>query len=294
MARKKGNQQKKGDPNSGSELPNKRERAKASEIKVLQEEELLKNYSGVTSTDSVDNKDHVVAEMKSKQKYAKSPRRTEEVVDRTQVEEQPETHTGDCNTNISAAEGLHSNEKDDMTSSTCYSTKISESSFSFSQNGSQNDTVEHVEFSYTLILRHLRSLGQSTVKASTEWLERHKPLLINTRTSVLKACHFVQVKVEHACPIILKWIMHFVNIVLLLFMVWLDYTLRGIDSFLRMGTTSFFSVVWCSALSITAMVGIFKFLLVLVSTSLCFIQMHDFFLFSIFLLFKLLALLLLN
>jgi DnaJ family protein C protein 14 len=46
-------------------------------------------------------------------------------------------------------------------------------------------------------------------------------------------------------------------------MVWLDCALRGIDSFLRMGTTSFFSVIWFSIFSVIAMVGMLKFLIVL-------------------------------
>ncbi|KAL3508205.1 hypothetical protein ACH5RR_033587 [Cinchona calisaya] len=265
MARKKGNQQNKAVPRTGSELPSKQERANASEFEVLHEEELLKNHSSVTSTESIDNKHRVEAETKSKHKPRKSPRRTEEVVGRTQIEERPQTDAGDCNKNVSAAEGLHSIERDDMPSNTCYNTKNSESSFSLSPNElhSEDATREDVDFSYTSILRRLRSLGLSTLKASIEWMERHKPLFITARTSVLKACHYVQVKIEHAYPMILKWIMHFVNIMLLLFMVWLDCTLRGFDSFLRMGTTSFFSVVWCSVLSVIAMVGIFKFLLVL-------------------------------
>ncbi|XP_027164857.1 uncharacterized protein LOC113765005 [Coffea eugenioides] len=265
MARKKGNQQKKPVPSTGSELPAKCERANASEIKVLHEEQLLRNHSDVNSKEGIDNKRHVQAETKGKQQSRKFPRRTEEVVNRKQVEEKPETDAGDCNTTVSAAESLHSMGKDDVPSNTCHSTKNSESSFAYSLNGMHNgdDTMEKVEFSYILILKCLRSLVLSTLKASTEWMERHRPLLITMRASILKACHYVQVKIEQAFPVVLKWIMHFVNIMLLLFMVWLDCTLRGIDSFLRMGTTSFFSVLWCSVLSVTAMVGIFKFLIVL-------------------------------
>ncbi|KAL3505599.1 hypothetical protein ACH5RR_030981 [Cinchona calisaya] len=187
----------------------------------------------------------------------------EEVGNRTQVEERPHTDAIDCITTVSAAEGLHSMEKVDVPSNTYHSTKNSESSFAYSLNGVCSGDDTNVEFSYTLILRWLRTLGLSIMKASTEWVERHKPLLVTTRTNILKACHYVQVKIAHAYPVILKWIMHFVNMMLLLFMLWLDCTLRGIDSFLRMGTTSFFSLLWCSVLSITAMVGIFKFFMVL-------------------------------
>jgi DnaJ family protein C protein 14 len=72
-------------------------------------------------------------------------------------------------------------------------------------------------------------------------------------------------KVEQAYPIVLKWLMHIGSIMLLISMVWLDCTLRGIDSFLRMGTTSFFSVIWFGIFSVIAMVGMLKFLIVLVS-----------------------------
>lgn len=59
--------------------------------------------------------------------------------------------------------------------------------------------------------------------------------------------------------------MHIGNLMLLLYMVWLDCSLRGIDPFLRVGTTSFFSIVWCSVLSLIGMVGVGKFLVILVS-----------------------------
>lgn len=265
MARKKGNQQKKPVPGTASELPTKHERDNASEIKVLHEEQLLRNHSDVNSKESIDNKHHAQAETKGKEKSRKFPSRMEEVTNRKQVEEKPVTDAGDCSTTASAAESFYSMGKDDMLSNTYHSTKNSESSFSYSLNGMHNgdDTMEHVEFSYILILRRLRSLVLSILKASTEWMERRRPLLITMTANILKFCHYVQVKIEQAFPIVLKWIVHFVNIMLLLFMVWLDCTLRGIDSFLRMGTTSFFAVLWCSVLSVTAMVGIFKFLIVL-------------------------------
>ncbi|KAJ4842934.1 hypothetical protein Tsubulata_042331, partial [Turnera subulata] len=59
------------------------------------------------------------------------------------------------------------------------------------------------------------------------------------------------------------WLTQVWNIMLLLLMVWVDCTIRGIDSFFRLGTTSFFSVIWCSILSVIAMVGMSKFLIVL-------------------------------
>jgi len=51
---------------------------------------------------------------------------------------------------------------------------------------------------------------------------------------------------------------------LLLLTVWLDCNVRGFDSLLRLGTNSLLAVLWCSMLSIFAMIGIKKMLIFMV------------------------------
>jgi len=46
--------------------------------------------------------------------------------------------------------------------------------------------------------------------------------------------------------------------------VWLDCNVRGFDSLLRLGTNSLLAVLWCSMLSIFAMIGIKKMLIFMV------------------------------
>ncbi|KAK7412863.1 hypothetical protein VNO78_04563 [Psophocarpus tetragonolobus] len=123
--------------------------------------------------------------------------------------------------------------------------------------------VEKVELADNVIIRRLRLSMFSIFTAVSEWLTRQTPLFVSLRTMVFKACDSVRTKVVQAYPVVLKWLMHLGNILLLLSVFWLDCALRGIDSFVRMGTTSFFSVIWCSVFSVISMIGMLKFLAVL-------------------------------
>lgn len=117
------------------------------------------------------------------------------------------------------------------------------------------------------LIRRFRDLALSVLKEVGEWLKRKKPLFLTLTSNISEARVYAQMKLEQVYPIILRWLIHLANIMFLLFMIWLDCTLRGIDSFVRMGTTSFFSVVWCSVFSVIGMIGWLKFLSVLVSTA---------------------------
>lgn len=125
--------------------------------------------------------------------------------------------------------------------------------------------VENLELADNVMIRRLRLTASSIFTAANEWLTKQKPLFESCRSSILKARDNIRNKVEVAYPIVLKWLMHIGNIVLLLSLFWLDCAFRGIDSFVRMGTTSFFSVIWCSIFSVISMIGMLKFLVVLVS-----------------------------
>ncbi|XP_058075897.1 uncharacterized protein LOC131224645 [Magnolia sinica] len=115
---------------------------------------------------------------------------------------------------------------------------------------------------------NLKASALSILKTASIWLERQKPLFDALTTILSNACDYVRLKTEHAYPIIWRWLSHFGKLVLLLSMVWLDCSLRGLDSLLRLGTTSFFTVIWCSILSVIAMVGTSKFLIMMVTAGL--------------------------
>ncbi|GAB4842971.1 hypothetical protein Ancab_012949 [Ancistrocladus abbreviatus] len=125
------------------------------------------------------------------------------------------------------------------------------------------DVTKHVQFSYVVALESLRAFALSILKTSSDWVERQKPFFINVANNTQRACGCIRMKFLQVYPIVLRWLVHVGNILLLISMVWLDCTVRGVDSFLRLGTTSFLSIIWFSFLSVAAMTGVFKFLLVL-------------------------------
>lgn len=128
----------------------------------------------------------------------------------------------------------------------------------------REEGLGNVEYPETPFFKFIRTASLSVARSSADWVERHKPIFFALKSDILKGCDHLRTKIQIAKPIVFRWIRHLGNIMLLLFMVWLDCTVRGIDSFLRMGTTSFFLVLWCSVLSVIAMAGIGKVLLTLV------------------------------
>ncbi|XP_061352760.1 uncharacterized protein LOC133297610 [Gastrolobium bilobum] len=125
------------------------------------------------------------------------------------------------------------------------------------------NVIEKVELADNMIIWRLRLSVLSIFAAVTEWLTRQKPLLESLWTIIFKACYNLRTKIELAYPVVLKWLMHFGNIMLLISVFWLDCALRGVDSFVRMGTTAFFSVIWCSIFSVITMIGMLKFFVIL-------------------------------
>ncbi|KAG9457764.1 hypothetical protein H6P81_002272 [Aristolochia fimbriata] len=114
----------------------------------------------------------------------------------------------------------------------------------------------------------LGSSALSVLKVAAEWFEKQKPLFDAVLTVLASGHDYVRLKVDRFYPIIWPWVVHFGKLVLLLSLVWFDCSIRGLDSLLRLGTTSFFTVIWCSILSMMAMIGFFKFLIMLVIAAL--------------------------
>ncbi|KAG6431340.1 hypothetical protein SASPL_109419 [Salvia splendens] len=129
---------------------------------------------------------------------------------------------------------------------------------------SREEGLGNVEYPETAVFKFIRTAALSVARSSADWVERYKPTFAALKSDILNGRDHVRTKIQHAKPIVFRWIRHIGNIMLLLFMVWLDCTVRGMDSFLRMGTTSFFLILWCSVLSVIAMAGIGKFLLTMV------------------------------
>ncbi|KAI3871948.1 hypothetical protein MKW92_027255 [Papaver armeniacum] len=115
----------------------------------------------------------------------------------------------------------------------------------------------------TILGRNLGELVVSFLKVVNGWLERKKPLLTSITTILMDTRDYVRLKILQAYPIVCRWLMHLGNLVMLVSLVWLDCSLRGLGSFLRLGTTSFFAVIWCGIFSVFAMIGIWKFLMIM-------------------------------
>ncbi|KAF8394705.1 hypothetical protein HHK36_020922 [Tetracentron sinense] len=227
------------------------------------------NQPSSPSTERVNKSKYVGDEKKNKQKNGKFLGKEKSGMDGMQGLVQSMPHG--CNSedhveNISAVDT--SELRDNRTSlGSNHGSDYSKSSLGCSQNGlPTEDVMEGLGSSDTVVGRIGRSFGASALsilKTANRWLERQKPLFTTLTTIIFNTRDYVQLKTEQAYPIVRRWFVHFGNIMLLLSMVWLDCTLRGLDSFLRLGTTSFFSVIWCSILSVIAMIGISKFLMVM-------------------------------
>ncbi|KAL4579227.1 hypothetical protein LXL04_015365 [Taraxacum kok-saghyz] len=270
MARK-GNQQKNGlDGNgttsnqkkglqSGSAMPNKKGKGNINNLKDSKKEELPNNTPpNISVTDSL-----------HKKKSNKSGRQTK-------VENQPTAGTStlehseprdgtseDRTADMSATGTSCLEEEKHASDNFIHKSKNRKSNTAHSINGFDEDGLpETIELPEALGVKYLKTFMLSVSKASSEWLERHKPLFDVLVTKILISREYVRVKVKYAYPIVMKWLTHFFNILLLVSMVWLDCMLRGIDSVVRMGTTSFFTVIWCSIFSVVAMIGMLKFVTV--------------------------------
>ncbi|XP_011100725.1 uncharacterized protein LOC105178865 [Sesamum indicum] len=225
--------------------------------------DLPNDSHSMSSTKSISDMDHVQDGKKSKKKSRKSQRRERKSMDET-VKANVVPCNGDTEvdkSNISTAEASNIEDRSDLPH-----VPILNNMNIFGNLSDTPDTEEGLgkaEFPETVVFKYLRTAALSVARSSADWVVRHKPTFVALKSKTLKARDHVRMKIQRAQPIIFRWIVHIGNILLLLFMVWLDCALRGIDSFLRMGTTSFFSVVWCSVLSVIAMVGIAKFLLAL-------------------------------
>ncbi|KAL7594237.1 hypothetical protein Lser_V15G31395 [Lactuca serriola] len=268
MARK-GNQQKngldgstsnhkKGGLQSGTAMPNKKGKGNASNLKDAKREELSNDTPpNISVTDSL-----------HKKKTNKSGRHikveTQGTAGTSSVEQlEPRDVTEDCSADMATTGSSCLEEEKWSSANGINGSKNRKSNSAHSLNGLDEDGLrESVELPETLGVKYLKTFVLSVSQASTEWFERHKPLFDILVTKILISREYVRMKIKYAYPIVLKWLTHFFNILLLLSMVWLDCVLRGIDSVIRMGTTSFFTVIWCSIFSVVAMIGMLKFITV--------------------------------
>ncbi|XP_044486649.1 uncharacterized protein LOC123211806 isoform X2 [Mangifera indica] len=269
MARK-GNQQKNGlnrhrkkGSNSGSAVPDMTGWGRDSNVKVFPQEDLPDgNHQGIPFVDSASKAHHAGDENKRKQNCGASPRKEKQGTDLQGIERSVSSK-GNCSDEIGNISLMQTPNIREVIA--CRGRKHGKSGLGCLLNGLHfKNAMEDVKLPDNALVRSLRAHVLSKLKAAFELLERLMPLFVSLTTNFYNALDYVRIMFQQVYPVVLIFLKHLASVLLLLSMVWLDCALRGIDSFLRMGTTSFFSVIWCSILSVIAMVGMSKFLMVLV------------------------------
>ncbi|KAL6522916.1 hypothetical protein OROHE_016763 [Orobanche hederae] len=216
----------------------------------------------IPTTKNVNDMDHVQNGKNSNKKSKKSKRKEKKAVTDTVAGHAVPTHG---NIEVDKTDDLDM--RDGVEFPHNYSLDNTNSYENLSSGRHNEEEMENAEYPETLVFKSIRNAALSIARSSADWIEMHKPTFVTLKSSVLKARDHVRMKIQKVQPIIFRWIVHFGNLMLLLFMVWLDCTLRGIDSFLRMGTTSFFSIIWCTVLSVISIFGIGKFLFALAAVA---------------------------
>lgn len=270
MARK-GNRQKyrKGVSDSGSGLLNENENSNLTEVEGKNAEEPFNgNLSGISLTESLNNTHESEGKKKSKHNTRRSLKRENEGTDTVLIAEETGPEGSDAGILQShKSSGVDPESREGVETSPHSSNHSDNSKGCFGHLGLDGDnTLENFKASIMVVFRNLMTLALSLSKVSIQWLERWKPFLDPLKSNLVVATGYVQEKVQQAYPIVVRWIMHFGNIMLLLSMVWLDCALRGLESFLCMGMTSILSVIWCGVLSLIAAAK-FKFLLILAAVT---------------------------
>lgn len=82
-----------------------------------------------------------------------------------------------------------------------------------------------------------------------EWIKQQKPLY-------LRATDYVGVAVKQNWPIISTWSMHCARSFMWVSGLWLECSLRGLKSLLRLSSTAYFLLLWCSFLSMSSISGL--------------------------------------
>lgn len=102
------------------------------------------------------------------------------------------------------------------------------------------------------------------IEESKLLLERNRPAITTFMAIVHKGHDYVCSKIKYTYPICRAWMFSAGKLILLLLAVWFNCNIRGFDSLLRLGTNSLLTVLWCSTLSVFAMIGLKKMLILMV------------------------------
>lgn len=108
----------------------------------------------------------------------------------------------------------------------------------------------------------------SLVEQFLEWIQQQKHLYLATKTATLKAADYVRFLVVQNWPIIYSWSVYFGRLLLVMAKKWLDCSLRGMGSLIRLSSAAYHVLLWCTVLSTTSMSGL---LFVLISLGIAYL-----------------------
>ncbi|KAL9260480.1 DnaJ homolog subfamily C member 14-like protein [Drosera capensis] len=132
-----------------------------------------------------------------------------------------------------------------------------------SSGSSRDDVVRNAHIYYLQLLQSANAFALSFGKKLSAWVERHRPFIDGVTNHMWSGRDYLRMRFLQIYPIVLRWLVHVGNIILIVLVLWLDSALRGMGSIVNMGTTSFLLILWCSILSLVMMIGFIKCFLVL-------------------------------
>ena len=101
---------------------------------------------------------------------------------------------------------------------------------------------ESMENGMDVISQHLEWNGNDKSKGScavtlfrqaSEWIQQQKPVLMAFHAASLQVRDIIVHRFQHTWPIVCTWLLRLGRLFLILFILWLDCCLRGMDSFLQ-------------------------------------------------------------
>ncbi|GJN22781.1 hypothetical protein PR202_gb10378 [Eleusine coracana subsp. coracana] len=130
--------------------------------------------------------------------------------------------------------------------------------------GLTENVLEKTKCMACMAVSIFRASMMYVVEETNRYIDTKRPTIDALMAMVKKGHVYAFSKIEFVYPIVRTWMLNAGRLMLLFLAVWLDCNIRGFDSLLRLGTNSLLAVLWCSMLSIFAMIGIKKMLIFMV------------------------------
>ena len=77
------------------------------------------------------------------------------------------------------------------------------------------------------------SCAATLFRQASKWIQQQKPVLMAFHAASLQVRDIIVHRFQHTWPIVCTWLLRLGRLFLILFILWLDCCLRGMDSFLQ-------------------------------------------------------------